>query len=213
MTFVNHARNRVRRLCILLLAMALLEGCSQSHPLDDSRERQFTGAQKYELREAVAKFAGRVTVDGKPPKKNCRLFVILNDARHLDETAEGRSPELYATCDRNGYFAFKTYDIRDGVRTGKFVVTFVELHPAVSYHGPHFVHLTNVGNGGPENYFQPDELKNLYNDPEKNAKDPNFNLELEPPGQVGYRFDLVVAGKKAIEKPGPKAVTGLPRDR
>jgi hypothetical protein len=207
------------QICVLgtalagLTILALLGGCGQSHPLEDVRQQQFASDGKYQLREAVAKFAGRVTVDGKPPKRNCRLFVILNDPQHFDETAEGRGPGFYAACDPDGNFAFKTYEARDGVLPGKYVVTFVELHrPFIYSSGPHYVRVNQVG-GGPEDYRQPDELKNLYNDPNKNANDPAFNLELEPPGQVGYHFDLAVAAKKPVEKPGPNAVVGLPPRR
>jgi hypothetical protein len=55
----------------------------------------------------------------------------------------------------------------------------------------------------------PDELKNLYNDPDKNAKEEKFKLDLKLPGQEGYQVDLAVAGKEPVETPGPNAVTRL----
>jgi hypothetical protein len=53
----------------------------------------------------------------------------------------------------------------------------------------------------------PDELKNLYNDPEKNKNDAAFLVDVQPPGRTDYQFDLSVAGKDPVIKPGPHAVT------
>jgi hypothetical protein len=53
----------------------------------------------------------------------------------------------------------------------------------------------------------PDELKNLYNDPEKNKNDPAFLFEVQPPGRTDYQFDLAVAGKDPVKTPGSYAVT------
>ena len=165
---------------------------------------------RFQLPSAVAKFAGRVTIDGKPPKKNCRLFVILNDPNHLEKNANGEEQSLFSVCDSNGNFAFSTYGLRDGVIAGQYVVTFVELHPSPSKRTSVFFLPTSSRGPPPDRYRQPDELKNLYNDPDKNAKNPDFNLDLQPPGYAHYQFDLAVAGKKPVMEPGPNAVTGLP---
>ena len=51
-----------------------------------------------------------------------------------------------------------------------------------------------------------DALKNLYNDPDVNAKDEKFRLEATPPGKTDWTFDLQVAGKDSNTKPGEHAV-------
>jgi hypothetical protein len=194
-------------LAACLLACAVAQGCNQSESAEQAMETQFKDKAQFQLPLPVAKFAGRVTIDGKPPKKNCTLFVILNEARHLDEAAHSDRPMIYAVCDHKGDFAFSTYGRRDGVVAGKYVVTFVELHRPRTI-SKAFI-LVGVDSHGLDRYRQPDELKNLYNDPDKNIKDASFNLDLEPPGNVDYQFDLVVAGRKPVSEPGPNAFTGL----
>src|SRR5580704_2318275 len=110
------------------LLLALATGCDRLQTAEQARQRQIHEHPQFELPSAVAKFAGRVTVDGKPPKRNCRLFVILNDPRHLEQTANGERPRLFVACEPNGEFSFTTYQPHDGVVAGKYVVTFVELH-------------------------------------------------------------------------------------
>jgi hypothetical protein len=153
----------------------------------------------------VAQFAGQVTIDGQPPSQEVRLFVILNDPQHLDENAHLRAPRLCAVCEDDGKFAFSTLDKGDGVPAGKYVVTFVELHrpTAVKSSGGRMRQGT-----GSRHFLGPDELKNLYNDPDKNQKEERFNLNLEPPGKADYVFDLAVAGKETAA-PGPNAVTTI----
>jgi hypothetical protein len=156
----------------------------------------------------VAKLAGRVTIDGQPPKKDCRLFLILTDPQHLDENAHGMLPKYFAACDADGNFGFNTYSKHDGVFPGKYVLTFVELHvhkPSASSGGRNVKSLP-ASKSVTVGYGQPDELKNLYSDPDSNFKDQRFNLYLKPPGKDDYRFDLVVAGKQPIAKPAPHAV-------
>ena len=59
-------------------------------------------------------------------------------------------------------------------------------------------------------HADPDELKNLYNDPDKNIQAANFNLNLAYPGKEDFQFDLAVAGKEAIATPGRNAIAGMP---
>jgi hypothetical protein len=94
------------------------------------------------------------------------------------------------------------------VVAGKYVVTFVELHRFI-LRSPVRVLWTSQFSPGPERYRQPDELHNLYNDPDKNAKIDEFVLDLQPPGHSHHNFNLVVADKKPVEKPGPNAVVGV----
>jgi hypothetical protein len=138
------------------------------------------------------------------------VFVILTNPQHLDENAHSDRPKLYAGCDEQGHFAFGTYDRDDGVVAGKYVVTFVELHV------PGLAQVTTQGRfkapvgqvGARKAYTGPDELKNLYNDPDKNQKEEKFSLDLQPPGKADYDFDLAVAGKDTAA-PGPNAVTKI----
>ena len=71
-------------------------------------------------------------------------------------------------------------------------MTFAELHPH-----------------GRRGFFPPDELKNLYNDPDKNSQNPDFKIELTPPGKTDYTFDLKVAGEQPPEKMGPNATNTI----
>jgi hypothetical protein len=189
------------------LLLALPAGCDPTQMAERARNRQLQEHPGFELPSPVAKFSGRVTVDGKPPKRACRLFVILNDPKHLDQTAGGEAPSLYATCDADGKFGFSTYQPRDGVLPGKYVVSFVELHRPLGV--PFRSVRTSPFRPGPERHRQPDELHNLYNDPDKNAKIEEFSLDLEPPGDAHYEFNLVTTGKRPVEKPGPNAVVGV----
>jgi hypothetical protein len=58
-------------------------------------------------------------------------------------------------------------------------------------------------------YKEPDALKNLYNDPDKNQEDPNFRIDLNTPGKADHQFDLKLADRPPVDKPGPHAVTQL----
>jgi hypothetical protein len=185
---------------LLLVALA---GCSGSSSASRALERQFEENPQFH-KAAVAKFAGTVTIDGQPPSKDLLLFVILNDPQHLDENARLRAPKLSALCDDDGHFAFSTYDKGDGVAAGKYVVTFVQLHHPKSGRGAR-----RLAGTGARHFVGPDELKNLYNDPDKNKDDPRFNLEVKPPGEADHQFDLAVAGKDPVTTPGANAVTTI----
>jgi hypothetical protein len=101
----------------------------------------------------------------------------------------GRRP--LETVDSDGNFAFHTYDRADGVPPGKYVVTFALL--------------TYKKKRG---YLGPDQLKNQYNDPDQNAKIPEFNVDLQPPGKKDYEFNLTTPSGEATPA-GPKALTGI----
>ena len=136
--------------------------------------------------------------------------MILTDPNHLDEHARGTLPKLYTLCDADGHFAFGTYDLKhknDGVVAGKYVVTFVQLHKFIPKSAKAKAPPKTPGRDGYEKYSLPDDLKNLYSDPDHNAKSPDFLLDLQPPASDDYRFDLIVAGKNPLPKPAPHAVT------
>jgi hypothetical protein len=148
----------------------------------------------------LAKVAGRVSIDGQPPAADLRLFVVLSDPGHLDK--QGETPRVFARCDPQGNFAFTTYSTGDGVPYGKYVASFVELHRMKGTRRGRMPRPQLI-------FVEPDELKNLYNDPEKNKNDPTFVLDVQPPGRTNYEFDLSVAGKDPVAKPGPHAVTWI----
>jgi hypothetical protein len=58
-------------------------------------------------------------------------------------------------------------------------------------------------------YRDPDGLKNLYNDPEKNKDIPEFMVDLAEPGRDDYQFNLTVAGKEPA-RPGRYSATVVP---
>jgi len=189
-----------------LLATAVLAGCGdyksefKFQSSDEAMNAQIRQYPQYR-KVATAKFEGRVTIDGKPPAGNSTLFVILNDPNHPEETAHGKGPLRFAACDSHGHFAFRTYGVDDGVAVGKYVLTFVALHGHRGGGGGHL-------RGGPGLYWQPDELMNLYNDPDKNAKEARFNVTNEAPGKADYLFDLTLKGKSPVKTPGPNSVIG-----
>jgi hypothetical protein len=193
------------RVAVCLIIMVAIEGCGENKTLDRAADEQ--AKQSGYDKQSLAKLAGRVTVDGQPPAADTTLVVILNDPEHLDATANGKSPSLYSVCGAQGDFALMT-------KPGKYIVTFAELHQAESPRagaravgrGPGVNSAFSRGNLRP-----PDELKNLYNDPNKNAQEEKFKLDLKPPGQEDYQIDLAVAGKEAVATPGPHAVTRITR--
>jgi hypothetical protein len=212
-SYLSVRTTRRSRRFAFCLACVLLAGCDPTRISDQTRQIELDGKSQFQLPSPVAKFAGRVTIDGKPPKKNCRLFVILNDPSHPEKNVNGGEQMLFSACDSNGNFAFSTYGLQDGVIPGEYVVTFVELHFGTGNRINAFFLPTSRLGPSPDRYRQPDELKNLYNDPDKNAKNPEFNIDLQPPGYAHYQFNLAVAGQKPVVQPGPNAVTGLPPRR
>jgi hypothetical protein len=145
-------------------------------------------------RQPVAAFTGRVTIDSLPPDDltpNLALFVCL----HRRQAGPAATPLLRAKCDSMGRFFFNTYAKADGVAAGSYVVTFCKLHRV----GP-----AKLGAFGP-----PDELKNLFNDPDKNVQRPEFTIDVKLPGKTDYRFDLTVAGQEPLEVAGPNAVARM----
>jgi hypothetical protein len=139
-------------------------------------------------RPDVYPLAGKVTIDGQPPQfaRPLRLVVMLNDPSNPILT---KRP--IRQCNDEGKFAFGTYRKQDGVPVGTYVVTFAVLK------------LT------PQGFVGPDELKNLYNDPDKNALVPEFKIVHQPPGKTDCVFDLKIADQTPVEAPGPNALTEL----
>jgi hypothetical protein len=144
--------------------------------------------QSGDNRASLYPLAGRVTIDGEPAHyvKPQRLVMMLYDPTRPDV------PPFKRPCkdvSAEGTFVFGTYAKGDGLPAGKFIVTFAVLE------------VTNRGLLGP------DQLNNLYNDPEKNDKIPEFHIDHQGPGKEDYVFDLKVAGKEGVRNPGPRALT------
>ena len=126
-SFARHAP-RFSLTCVVLafFAAAALEGCG-GRPSEQQAVDEFFKNNSKSKQEAVARFAGRVTVDGLPPSRQLsRLFVILSDPQKLEKPKDGSI--RFASCDEQGNFEFTTYVKGDGVPYGKYVVTFVQLH-------------------------------------------------------------------------------------
>ena len=94
-------------------------------------------------------------------------------------------------ADSDGFFRFSSYGIGDGEPAGTYVIVFAALTDKKK-HG----------------YVGPDELKNLYNDPEKNEKIPEFKIDHKAPGKADYEFNLKVAGSEK-QTPGSQALTSI----
>lgn len=139
-------------------------------------------------RQNVFPLAGHVTIDGHPPGSDTNVIVVvLNDAK-TQQVPAGKRPR--AICSPAGEFAFTSYLANDGMAAGDYVVTFAMLAD------------TKRG------LFGPDQLKNLYNDPDKNKTIPEFHIDHKAPGRKDYAFDLKLAGKEPVESPANFAFTG-----
>jgi hypothetical protein len=209
MHFLLGSRSIGSRLLTILCVAGVLAGCTKQQSSEQALDKQYSDNPQFK-RTPMAKFAGKVTVDGQPPANGFRLFVILNDPSHLEVAAHSQRPPMYARCDENGNFSFTTINKNDGVPIGKYVVTFVEFRDPDRASGGHMRGPKFRGGAGLPKYEGSDELKNLYNDPDKNAKDEKqFVLDLQSPGKTDYQFDLTVAGKEPIATPGANAVTSI----
>jgi hypothetical protein len=156
----------------------------------DKREKQLQ-KELGETPQKLANFAGRVTVDGVAPAFDSEhpVEVILYDLKNPPTPAK---PPLYTLCSDDGSFKFMARATEPGVPEGSYVLLFAALKHA------------RVGA-----YREPDALKNLYNDPDKNQEDPHYKIELTAPGKTDYEFDLKLADQAPIAKPGPHAITQL----
>jgi hypothetical protein len=142
--------------------------------------------------ERTVKFAGTVTIDGQPPHDAIKqgLRIMLYDPKK--PPAPDKAPLNTIVNYNDGSFQFSTYGQGDGAPEGSYVVLFVALKNSLL--GKH------------QGFHQPDALKNLYNDPDKNAQHPEFRIEVTAPGKTDYQFNLNLTGKEA-ETPGPKSIT------
>jgi hypothetical protein len=163
----------------LLLLSLIAGGCNHTPSENEALKKSLEVNGRSE--QAVVKFSGTVTIDGQPPTIDRRnpLFVFAYDPKN---PPKGRQLPFSTRCDKNGHFEFNTYSTGDGLPAGSYVVLFAQP------------------NGGG------DALKNLYNDPDQNAKEDRFQINLTSPGKTDWAFDLAVAGKDPNTTPGAHAV-------
>jgi hypothetical protein len=176
----------------VLAALAMLtllpSGCSHGPSTQQAVDAQLESLHLE--REALGRFAGRVTIDGQPPTlERGKVFVIM---LYNQTHPEKNKPALNASFQNGGKFEFYTYTAGDGVPLGTYVVLFAQL-------------TSSRGRG----LVQPDGLKNLYDDPEKNSQDKDFVVTVTQPGKTDYEFNLSLAGKDPVKTPGPHAVTEI----
>jgi hypothetical protein len=132
-----------------------------------------------------------VTIDGQEPhfdKPAYKLIVMLNDTQQPDAPIRERP---FVMADPHGRFAFETYFDGDGVKPGKFIVTFAVLRKK-----------TKTG------FLGPDQLSNLYNSPDQNSKNPDFVIDHHPSGRTDLTFNLEVAGRDP-GTPEPHSLTEI----
>jgi hypothetical protein len=174
---------------ILVVFALTIAGCSGRENADQSLDRALQEANR--TRDATAKFAGRVTIDGQKPalKRGQVLVVMLYDPQK--PPADRQIVPRAARCRPDGSFTFNTYGTDDGAPVGNYIMLFAVLKAA---------------KGG---FRGPDGLMNLYNDPDKNDKIPDYHLDLKAPGKTDWAFDLSVAGKDPVTTPGLHSVTGI----
>jgi hypothetical protein len=182
MIFINRELRGWRWLVLVVLSAAA--GCSggQSPELRIQKAATISGMKGTPL----FPIAGAATIDGAPPEftePKKRLIVMLYDLEK-PELPMGSRPHVLVKPD--GQFTFS----EDGIGPGHYVLLFAVLR--------------RKGQG---NFIGPDELGNLYNDPELNAKNPEFVIDHQAPGKTDYQINLQVSGRPAITTPGPHAMT------
>jgi hypothetical protein len=187
----NGDTNRRLPLPALGVLLCVLSGCSGSQNAKMALNNALAAAGT--VKESTAQFAGNVTVDGGSPGNMgmVRTIVVL---WNLDKPPKGMP--LYAICDEDGSFEFHTYDRSDGVPVGKYAVCFVQLEGGMRL-------------SGPSGWQGPDRLKNLYSDPDKNKEDKDLVVDLKPPGNTDWKYEIRFADREAVDNPGPNAIKGL----
>jgi hypothetical protein len=164
-------------------------GCARQPSADQALDVQLKEAGK--SRTTVFPLAGKVLVDGQPPKFNNarqRIVVMLCDPTKLTVPPHERT---FVTCDSDGGFVFTSYAEADGVPPGGYAIVFAQLMDR-----------------GKRGYLGPDGFKNRYNDPQKNLQTSEFHLDHKAPGKTDYVFDLKVEDQQLIN-PAPLALTEI----
>jgi hypothetical protein len=161
-------------------------GCSHVASTEERLEAELkrSGMKRGELYP----FAGQVTVDGQPlAARSSRhaIIILAYDSSKPDLAAKARP---FVAVKPDGTFEFPD----GGLPPGSYVLTFAALqhNKKKGWHGP-------------------DQLKNLYSDPDVNSKKTEFKIEHQSPGKTDYAFDLPLAGQEGVTAPGPKAITQI----
>ena len=172
----------------LIGIVPIVAGCGSKpgQSLDDQLKEMNTS------RQPTVKFAGTVTIDGLPPRDAIKdgVKIMLYDPKN--PPLPGAAPLNAIVNYADGNFEFTTYTQGDGAPQGSFIVLFVALKHSLL--------------GKQQGYHEPDALKNRYNDPDKNAQNPEFQVDLAPPGKTDYHFNLALEGTEP-GSPGPKSIT------
>jgi hypothetical protein len=166
-----------------LLLMVLVAGVSGCGGGKTQERMQQQLAETKGSNSPVAKFSGKVTIDGDVPPVPAKYALVLMLYSDKD-TQPGHETIYHTVCDKDGNFEFTRYSKGDGVPPGSYTVLFEELMPR---RGSRFTGA--------------DQLKNLYNDPDTSP----FHVDISPPGKTDWGFNLEVAGKDPAT-PGPHAV-------
>jgi hypothetical protein len=174
---------------LLVLSCLVIAGCDKASLTPNQaveKGLKDAGISK----DTVYPLGGTVTIDSQPPalQQGQRLVVMLNDPQKPNESSASK---LMAEATSNGEFSFGTYQKADGVKPGKYTLTFAVLRRK-----------------GKRGLAGPDALKNLFNDPDKNANISEFIIDHQAPGKSNYAFNLEFAGKDAAQ-PGPHSLTDL----
>lgn len=166
-------------LACLMVGLAA-SGCT--HPQTENEQLKKSLEVNGRSEATVVKFSGTVTVDGQAPAVDRRFpfFVMAYDPK---QPLKGRQLPNTARCNKEGHFQFNTYSTGDGLPAGDYIVLFAWPQADGS-----------------------DGLKNLFNDPDKNAQEERFKIHLEAPGKTDWSFDLQTAGRDPVTTPGPHAV-------
>jgi hypothetical protein len=194
------------RLVLIFLVVSAIAGCTGGGPTAEQQlEAAFAGNS--EARLNVAKFEGTVTFDGQQPGKDHALLqILLVDADKFQDPKH--AARWQAPVDESGHFAFSTYLKDDGAPVGKYVAVFFEPEVTTRVKGSGRTRSASQGFGGAK--AGADKLKNLYNDPEQNLKNPAFLITLQPPGITNQTFNLELAGAQGPAVPGKFAITDAP---
>ena len=166
------------------LCLGAVVGCTNT-PSSAQRLEEAAKASGIK-RTTVYPLSGRVSIDNQAPTfkgRRAALVVMAYDASKPDRPASGS----YVTVNAEGTFEFPD----GGLPPGKYVLLFAALN-----------HRKKQGMIGP------DQLKNLYNDPDVNAKKEEFVVNLESAGKTDCQINLAVTGETA-KSPGPKALTHI----
>jgi hypothetical protein len=165
----------------LIFLMSL--GCEGRQSTAERLENAYKSAGMEPI--AVYPLGGKITIDNEPPvakSETARLVAIAYDAAKADVKAKDNARTFVKP---DGSFEFPP------LAPGKYVLLFAQL-----------------GYNPRMGFFGSDGLKNLYNDPDVNSKNPEFFIDHQSPGKTDYTFNLSVAGETPPAAPGPKAFVG-----